>query len=208
MATFIKAGFWEQLCKPCRGYKGWLNLDQLITSLLPAPAYRVYTALLTQSGGDDPRAMQGDGGGDLSSASKGTTVEISSNANNVDYSSIGAPNSNVGTYFILTQDITLSNLDNDTTFSINLGAPVVTVLENTIGNVWFTYYAGGDYFINSNGLFINEKTFALIGTTGFTGGGNSGASIMLTNPPNMMEIIALNGDGALANTPIEIRVYN
>jgi hypothetical protein len=54
MATFIKAGFWEQLCKPCRGYKGWLNLDQLITSLLPAPAYRVYTALLTQSGTNDP----------------------------------------------------------------------------------------------------------------------------------------------------------
>lgn len=33
MATFIKAGFWEQLCKPCRGYKGWLNLDQLIESI-------------------------------------------------------------------------------------------------------------------------------------------------------------------------------
>ena len=33
MPTFIKAGFWEQLCKPCRGYKGWLNLDQLIQSV-------------------------------------------------------------------------------------------------------------------------------------------------------------------------------
>lgn len=31
MATWIKAGFWEQLCKPCQGYKGWLNLDKLIT---------------------------------------------------------------------------------------------------------------------------------------------------------------------------------
>lgn len=30
MTTFIKAGFWEQLCKPCKGYKGWLNLDELI----------------------------------------------------------------------------------------------------------------------------------------------------------------------------------
>lgn len=33
MATFIKAGFWEQLCKPCTGYKGWLNLDELIKKL-------------------------------------------------------------------------------------------------------------------------------------------------------------------------------
>jgi hypothetical protein len=33
MATFIKAGFWEQLCKPCTGYKGWLNLDKLITDI-------------------------------------------------------------------------------------------------------------------------------------------------------------------------------
>jgi hypothetical protein len=50
MATFIKAGFWEKLCKPCKGYKGWLNLDELIQSLAPpapAPAYKVYTALLS-----------------------------------------------------------------------------------------------------------------------------------------------------------------
>ena len=32
MATFIKAGFWEQLCKPCKGYKGWLNLDEFVNS--------------------------------------------------------------------------------------------------------------------------------------------------------------------------------
>lgn len=33
MPTFIKAGFWEQLCVPCKGYKGWLNLDELIKKL-------------------------------------------------------------------------------------------------------------------------------------------------------------------------------
>ena len=59
MATFIKAGFWEQLCKPCRGYKGWLNLDELIKSLAPpapTPTYKVYTALLTQTDQDPPVA--------------------------------------------------------------------------------------------------------------------------------------------------------
>jgi len=38
MATFIKVGFWEQLCKPCKGYKGWLNLDDFVNSrVVPGP---------------------------------------------------------------------------------------------------------------------------------------------------------------------------
>jgi hypothetical protein len=46
MATFIKPGFWE---KRSLAPKHWLNLDQLITPLI-APKYKVYTALLSQSG--------------------------------------------------------------------------------------------------------------------------------------------------------------
>lgn len=40
MSTWIKAGFWEQLCKPCQGYKGWLNLTEFVKSiaqLYPGP---------------------------------------------------------------------------------------------------------------------------------------------------------------------------
>jgi len=38
MSTFIKAGFWEKLCIPCRGYKGWLNLDEFVNSrVVPGP---------------------------------------------------------------------------------------------------------------------------------------------------------------------------
>lgn len=38
MATWIKAGFWETLCKPCQGYKGWLNLDQFVNErVVPGP---------------------------------------------------------------------------------------------------------------------------------------------------------------------------
>jgi hypothetical protein len=56
MATFIKAGFWEKLCQKCTGYKGWLNLDQFVNSRIPAPTYKVYTALLNQSGINPPTA--------------------------------------------------------------------------------------------------------------------------------------------------------
>ena len=38
MATFIKSGFWKQLCKPCNGYRGWLNLDDFVNSrVVPGP---------------------------------------------------------------------------------------------------------------------------------------------------------------------------
>ena len=51
MPTFIKTGFWE---KTRKGYKEWLNLDQLIQTLVPPPtppAYKVYTAKVVMSDG-------------------------------------------------------------------------------------------------------------------------------------------------------------
>jgi hypothetical protein len=180
---------------------GAISVEDLVTQITPTPSYKVFTALLTQSGGDDLKFMQGDGGGDISSATKGTTVQIFANINNINYSSIGAPNSNVGTYFILTQDITLSNLDNDTIFSLNIGAPVATVLENTIGNIWFTYNDVGNYSANSDGLFTADKTYPLFG--GYYSGENWICSYGNTN---IIELIGSN-NGSLYTIPIEIRVY-
>lgn len=40
MATFIKSGFWQELCNSCTGYKGWLNLTEFVKSiaqLYPGP---------------------------------------------------------------------------------------------------------------------------------------------------------------------------
>jgi hypothetical protein len=54
MPTFIKAGFWEQLCKPCTGYKGWLNLDELIKKLAS-----------TVVGPQGPQGIQGEQGAAL-----------------------------------------------------------------------------------------------------------------------------------------------
>lgn len=33
MSTWIKAGFWREFCKPCNGYKGWLNLTEFVKSI-------------------------------------------------------------------------------------------------------------------------------------------------------------------------------
>lgn len=176
--------------------------SDLLVSGNGASAYKVYTALLTQSGGQNTDALEG---GNLTI---GVTYKIQQGVSNgADFTNVGAPNNDIDTWFVAT-GTTPNSWGTGGSLFYDLGAPVVTVLENTIGNIWFTYNVAGDYLINSNGLFINEKTFALIGTTGFTGGGNSGASIMLPSPPNIAEITASNGDDSLVSTPIEIRVYN
>lgn len=54
MATWIKAGFWESLCKNCKGYNGWLNLDSFIDSKVPPAPYKSYVAIISQSGTNAP----------------------------------------------------------------------------------------------------------------------------------------------------------
>tara|TARA_R110000868_G_scaffold151254_1_gene374924 strand:- start:120 stop:761 length:642 start_codon:yes stop_codon:yes gene_type:complete len=39
MPTFIKTGFWEKRILPKQGYKGELNLDYLVSTLVPAVTY-------------------------------------------------------------------------------------------------------------------------------------------------------------------------
>ena len=96
------------------------------------------------------------------------------------------------------------------------GAPVATVLENTIGNIWFTYDGIGTYLIHSDGLFTGNKTVSFFQNT-TDDGNNSSTNLGYggTYPDNIQIITALqsqglwsNSDGLLYNTPIEIRVYN
>jgi hypothetical protein len=49
MPTFIKTGFWEKTCLNCKGYSGWLNLDQLIQS----------EGLVGPAGPQGPQGVQG-----------------------------------------------------------------------------------------------------------------------------------------------------
>jgi hypothetical protein len=169
MSTFIKAGFWEKLCKPCKGYKGWLNLDEFITNIVtalippvPESTYKVYTALLTQSGGDNQQANDNE---TQYPFVIGVSYYIEENTNqntnnSADFTNIGALNNDVGTHFIAT-GTTPNSWGNGgyVNLTYNLGAPVVTVLENTIGNVWFTYLSTGVYLLNSDSLFTDNKTF-------------------------------------------------
>ncbi len=177
-----------------------------LTPPAPEPTYKVYTALLTQSGGDEPKYTQS-GGLDI-----GVTYRIDDNAGSPDFTNVGAPNNNVGTYFVATG--TTPTSWGEAGLSYNSGAPVVTVLENTIGNIWFSYEGTGYYKVSSEpeSLFTVGKTVSFIGSVGDDVAspsygflrpiGDANFYILTQNSSN------LDTNGMLNNTPIEIRVYN
>jgi hypothetical protein len=160
--------------------------------------YKVYTALLTQSGGDSEININTFTG----ELTIGVTYRIdSSEQEGGDWTNVGAPNNNPGTYFVAI-GTTPNSWGAGGQLTYNTGAPVVTVLENTIGNIWFTYADIGNYVVNSDGLFITNKTYIDFG--GFYGGENW---INIYGNTGGIELLGSN-DSILTNTPIEIRVYN
>jgi hypothetical protein len=187
--------------KSCLGISSQGNPDLVLNqqgNWIETQSYKVYTALSTQSGEYNEFFISS---GELTI---GVTYQIdSSEILGGDWTNVGAPNNNSGTYFVAT-GTTPNSWGTGGQLAYNTGAPVVTVLENTIGNVWFTYDSAGVYNVNSNGLFVNNKTFF--------------QSVVLNLAPTFLivtvgnvNIIELNtggNDGELFNTPIEIRVYS
>jgi hypothetical protein len=192
----------------------WQILKQLtrLTSTLfslkeaATPKYKVFTALVTQSGGDE---FIGISSGELTI---GVTYEINLD-NSGDFTNVGAPNNNQGTYFVATG--TNPNSWGTNSLKYNTGAPVVTVLENTIGNLWFNYVDIGYYKLSSESLFTNLKSTSIMQTP--TDGGDrtapglyttyfDGESDFYISTFKVSDISAVND--YLLNTFIEIRVYN
>ena len=198
----------------------WQILKQLnkLTSVLfglkeaATPNYKVYTALLTQNGGDVP-TLSMDGPLEI-----GVTYEIlDDDSGTVDFTNVGAPNNNIGTFFMATGTTPTSwgvNLLGQLLF--NSGAPVAIVLENTIGNIWFTYTSIGRYNANSGSLFTLNKTYSTIESQAndSVGDGIKTATITYDAPANNIVVIntgianSTSEDSYLINTPFEIRVYN
>lgn len=186
-----------------------INSQSAVYTLDDVRGYKVYTALLTQSGGNDPLTQTT---GDLII---GRTYAINYNSPGMDFTNVGAPNNNVGTYFVATGIIPNSwgsNEGEEDILTYNTGAPVVTVLENTIGNIWFTYDIVGGYLVISNNLFTNNKSSVILGNVTWEGGsgiirsGFDGQSYIIITT-NSVDGTPENND-SLLNTPIEIRVYN
>jgi hypothetical protein len=196
---------------------GAISVEDLAAQIAPEPAYKVYTALLTQSGGDD---LQSQNSGSLTI---GRTYFINSTPSlyGSDFTNVGAPNNNTGTYFVATGTTPNWGINPDPDMlTYNTGAPVVTVLENTIGNIYYQYNGTGNYSIlTTNSLFTANKTYSVLQLWADDGisprlGFISRASTSELN----MTLTDTNGNpadtlGAISNpvyllTSIEIRVYN
>ncbi len=187
----------------------WYTMQDIANTVQP---YKVFTALLTQTG---------DNGESLSSFGDslliGRTYKIEGNdGNTADFTNVGAPNNLENTYFIATGTTPNSwGANNGAELVYNTGAPVATVLENTIGNIWFTYEGIGYYYINSSGLFTNIKTINTIDQTVNISRTNDQLYYVYcyeddTNYLALSVLEAgLNGiNSLLYNKLIEIRVYN
>ena len=195
---------------------------QEIADFVGFSPYKVYTALLTQNGGDTPLTTGSFNGGpskDSDGFNIGISYQITANPNNTDLSIYGAPNNLEGTSFVSIYSSNLSddNLDVDVIFSFNAGAPKVTVLENTIGNIWFTYESMGTFVINSDGLFTQYKTYItpqICGEDQFA----PLIGVVKYNTNSQVYLFAMSSNGALYDGPIspsfnlyssiEIKVYN
>tara|TARA_R110000868_G_C10521064_1_gene733088 strand:+ start:48 stop:614 length:567 start_codon:yes stop_codon:yes gene_type:complete len=170
--------------------------------------YKVYTALLTQSGGDSPASIYGNEYLLVIGVTY-TITEYEIPFVYGDFTNVGAPNNEIGTSFVATG--TTPNSWGSTSLTYNEGAPVTTVLENTIGNVWFTYQNQGTYLIYSDNLFTANKT-ATFTTTSV----QPSEPLWITiNWAGTSEIYLTQFDvdgnyinGLPINTPIEIRIYN
>ena len=179
------------------------------TTTTTAPTYRVFTALLTQSGGDGFSEIFS---GDLTI---GVTYTIGQTTGGPDWTNVGAPNNNLGTSFVATGTTPNSwGTPGDSSLEYNTGAPVVTVLENTIGNIWFTYNNLGMYGVYSNSLYIQDKTYIVMGSnSGRAADGYCGFNTIIdTNEIIRIFTTYTNRDDfendILTNTVLEIRVYN
>jgi len=188
----------------------WYTMQDITDTVRP---YQVYTALITQSGGEN---LQPKSNGLLTI---GVTYWINDNIGNPDFTNVGAPNNDTGTYFVATGTTPNSwgDVGDATVLKYNTGAPVVTVLENTIGNVWFSFSDNGIYNVVSNNLFTENKTYSLIGGYSYNIDGVSsvrnsiyfsGIESLVIMVQTVSEDEGTFNNGHLINTPIEIRVYN
>lgn len=171
--------------------------------------YQVFTALLTQSGTSNSDTINND------PLVIGTTYEIlNTDGDTVNFTNVGAPNNLVGTSFIATGTTPTSwGQTNNGVLGFNSGAVVSVILENTIGNLYWSYNGSGGAALMSNALFTDGKTSVTVATPMDGAGqitGSAGGAVV-DNTTIVLQYIGLDNIPAndlLYNTLIEVRVYN
>ena len=173
--------------------------------------YKVFTALISQSG--DSSTLNLPVG---SSFEIGRTYTIASYVAGDNFTNIGATQNATGSVFIATgatPSTWVDNGKNTTSILYTPGSPVVKILENTLGHVWFEYITTGQYLLKSNNLFTDNKTTITIGSEGYSGDYNRIINISREDSNSSQIFIEAYSDttlsdGLLYYTTIEVKVYN
>jgi hypothetical protein len=136
----------------------WYTMQDVTDNIRP---YKVFTAVISQSGGDDN--IVNINYSTQESLIIGQTYIIDGNEplsnGGTDFTVVGAPDNEVETSFIATGETPIWG-DNAGSLLGNLSAPTATVLQNTIGNLWFNYKSVGDYQLRgAEGTFDSRRTF-------------------------------------------------
>jgi hypothetical protein len=174
--------------------------------------YKVYIALLNQTGGSNPtvnnNSMQ-----DALVIGQSYFISVNDNLEG-DFTNVGATSNAVGTYFVAT-GTNPAAWGSNTVLNYNTGAPVATVLENTIGLLWWEIRGDNTFRLRAPGQNLNT---AYISSYSYYNIDNDTSIIFSVSPPSLSGASAdftsrnitngTNDTDALINTPIEIRIYN
>ena len=91
-------------------------------------------------------------------------------------------------------------------------APTATAMYNDLGEITYGYTAAGEYTIESNALFAENKTFFTIQQTQDNAPASANIIVYRIDDSTLGVKVLVEGsaytDGFMLGVPIEIRVYN
>jgi hypothetical protein len=95
---------------------------------------------------------------------------------------------------------------------LGTNAPVATAMYNDLGEITYGYTAAGEYTIESNGLFVEDKTFFTIQQTQDNAPASANIIVYRIDDSTLGVKVLVEGsaytDGFMLGVPIEIRIYN
>jgi hypothetical protein len=141
--------------KAMKAQSKWYTMDDVIETINANQPYKVFTALVSQTGDTNPNNLS------AGPVQEGVTYRLSGVSSASDFSNVGGPGTGEAiddTYFIATSTATPNDYGGGLLI-YDSAAPVAIILENTIGNIWIEYSSSGVYSIKSNDLFTLDKTF-------------------------------------------------
>ena len=191
--------------KAMKAQSKWYTMQDIEDTINANKPYKVFTALLTQVGDSEGQSITS------GEVEKGVTYKIKDDGGSGwDFTNVGAPNNDIDTYFIATENASPNSWGSGGRLDYDLGAPVATVLENTMGDI-FMIHSGdpGEYGIGWTLPFEDERTWVTTTPADI----DSGTLISIQRKTDESIVVKTSAEGSpsddvLSYAPREIRVYN